>query len=121
MKPAIVNTEKKICSWVPDGSPKLRQTGRLTVGRNLTSALVVSERVTNGYGYCVILTSEWLHHKLQTRPLAREGVLHEEVTVRLKENLKLVMGTKGVPDTKANWPTDSRSQNQLRLLQQSVI
>jgi hypothetical protein len=30
-------TEKKIWSWAPDGSPTPRQTGRLTVGRKLTS------------------------------------------------------------------------------------
>jgi hypothetical protein len=28
---------KEISSWFPDGSPKPRKTGRLTVGRNLTS------------------------------------------------------------------------------------
>jgi hypothetical protein len=36
-KPAIVKQKTKIWSWAPDGSPTPRQTGRLTVGRKLTS------------------------------------------------------------------------------------
>jgi hypothetical protein len=35
--------------------------------------------------------------------------------VRRKKIWNLVMGPKGVPDTEANWPTDRRSQNQLKL------
>jgi hypothetical protein len=36
-KLAIVRQKTKIWSWAPDGSPTPRQTGRLTVGRKLTS------------------------------------------------------------------------------------
>jgi hypothetical protein len=36
-KPAIVREIKEIWSWNPDGIPVPRQTGRLTVGRKLTS------------------------------------------------------------------------------------
>jgi hypothetical protein len=36
-KPAIVRQKTKIWSWAPDESPTPRQTGRLTVGRKLTS------------------------------------------------------------------------------------
>jgi hypothetical protein len=36
-KPAIVRQKTKIWSWAPDGFPTPRQTGRLTVGRKLTS------------------------------------------------------------------------------------
>jgi hypothetical protein len=36
-KSAIVRQKTKIWSWAPDGSPTPRQTGRLTVGRKLTS------------------------------------------------------------------------------------
>jgi hypothetical protein len=36
-KPAIVRQKTKIWSWAPDGSPTPGQTGRLTVGRKLTS------------------------------------------------------------------------------------
>jgi hypothetical protein len=36
-KPAIVRQKTKIWSWAPDESPKPKQTGRLTVGRKLTS------------------------------------------------------------------------------------
>jgi hypothetical protein len=37
MKPAIAGERKEIWSWDPDGVPAPRQTGRLTVGRKLTS------------------------------------------------------------------------------------
>jgi hypothetical protein len=36
-KPSIVRQKTKIWSWAPDGSVTPRQTGRLTVGRKLTS------------------------------------------------------------------------------------
>jgi hypothetical protein len=36
-KPAIVRQKIKIWSWAPDGRLTPRQTGRLTVGRKLTS------------------------------------------------------------------------------------
>jgi hypothetical protein len=36
-KPAIVGEKTIIWSWVLDGSPTTRQTGRLTVSRKLTS------------------------------------------------------------------------------------
>jgi hypothetical protein len=36
-KPAIVRQKTRIWSWAPDGTPTPRQTGRLTVGRKLTS------------------------------------------------------------------------------------
>jgi hypothetical protein len=49
-----------------------------------------------------------LQCKLHTHPLVREGSLHEEGNnCHRKENLKNPV------DTKANWPTDRRSQNQL--------
>jgi hypothetical protein len=38
-------TEKKIWSWAPDGSPTPRQTGRLTVGRKLTSLYIMLSRL----------------------------------------------------------------------------
>jgi hypothetical protein len=41
-KPAIVGQKTKILSWVPDGSPTPRLTGRLTVDRNLTSTSTTS-------------------------------------------------------------------------------
>jgi hypothetical protein len=36
-KPEIIRQKTKIWAWAPDGSPTARQTGRLTVGRNLTT------------------------------------------------------------------------------------
>jgi hypothetical protein len=39
---------------------------------------VSDETVKYCYEFCATLTSEWLHCKLQTRPLVREGGLHEE-------------------------------------------
>jgi hypothetical protein len=41
-------TEKKIWSWAPDGGTTPRQTGRLTVGRKLTSTRVWSELLCLG-------------------------------------------------------------------------
>jgi hypothetical protein len=40
--------------------------------------------------------------------------------VTQKQNQNLVMGPKGGSDTKKNWPTDCRSQNQLKLQQGSL-
>jgi hypothetical protein len=37
-KPAVVREIKEIRSWDPDGIPTPRQTGRLTVGRKLTTS-----------------------------------------------------------------------------------
>jgi hypothetical protein len=48
---SIFRQKTKIKSWAPDGSPTLRQTDRLTVGRKLTSTFsqksVVSHEVMN--------------------------------------------------------------------------
>jgi hypothetical protein len=41
-KPAIVKQKTKTWSWVPDGSPTPRRTGRLTVGRNVALTLLRS-------------------------------------------------------------------------------
>jgi hypothetical protein len=59
----------------------------------VTFAGQTHETVVYGYGSCADLTSERLHCKLQTRPLIREGVLHEEERQQLsnKENYNLVM------------------------------
>jgi hypothetical protein len=42
--------------------------------------------------------------------------MKEQGTVRQKKIKYLVMGPKGGPDSKIIWPTDRRSQNQLRTL-----
>jgi hypothetical protein len=64
-----------------------------------------------GYEFSATLTTDRLRYKLKTRPLVREGTLRQ----RAKEMEKkiLVMGLKGVPDTKMYRPTDHRSQDQL--------
>jgi hypothetical protein len=53
-----------------------------------------------------------LNSKLQIRLLAREGAAHHK-SVKSKNNSrkeeKLVAGSKGVPDTKRDWPNDHRS------------
>jgi hypothetical protein len=43
----------------------------------------------------------------------REHYMKKQVFVRKKKILNLIMGPKEGPDTKTNWPTDRRSQNQL--------
>jgi hypothetical protein len=78
---------------------------------------VPAETVKYGYGFCATWTIEWLHCKLQTRPLVREGALYAETrTCQTKENLRSGHGPQRAgPDTKNYWPTDRRSQNQLQL------
>jgi hypothetical protein len=50
---------------------------------------VSDETVIYGYGPCATLTSDRLHCKLQTRPLVRDGALHDETrTCQTEENLK---------------------------------
>jgi hypothetical protein len=53
----------------------------LSVGRNMSSA---SEKY--GYGFCATLALEWLHYKLQTRPLAREGAPQKQDSNLLTES-----------------------------------
>jgi hypothetical protein len=48
-KPAIVRQKTKIWSWAPDGSPAPGRTGRLTVGRKLTSTSTSTS--TSQYSY----------------------------------------------------------------------
>jgi hypothetical protein len=65
--------------------------------------------VKYGYGSCATRTREWLHCKLQTRLLVREGVPLEEISnfPTWKKNLNLVVGSKGVPLTKTVGLTSS--------------
>jgi hypothetical protein len=71
-KPAIVRQKTKIWPWAPDGSPIPRQTGRLTVGRKLTSF-----HFMHNVNYIESLTMDWTLLKVtdrrQTRPLVGEG------------------------------------------------
>jgi hypothetical protein len=54
-----------------------------------------------------------LYSKLQAHPLIREGATKLANPELSKENFKqkekLVTGPRRVPDTKTDWPTDSRS------------
>jgi hypothetical protein len=74
-----------------------------------------------GYESFVTLTSGRLHYKLQIRPLVRESAPRRQawqLSGKRKERFKnLVMGPKGVPDTKTDRPTDSHSQHQLNSAQ----
>jgi hypothetical protein len=68
-----------------------------------------------GYQSSATLTTDRLRYKLQTRPLVREGAPRrrtKQLSGKRKETKNLVMGPKGVPDTRKERPTDSRS-NQL--------
>jgi hypothetical protein len=59
---------------------------------------ISDETVIYGYGSCTTLTSEWLHCKLQTCPIVREGALYEDRNyLSSKENKNLVKGPKGSP------------------------
>jgi hypothetical protein len=65
------------------------------------------------------LTNQRLHCKLQTRPLVREGALGTTTKLlsdeKRRERYHLVMHPKGRPDTKTNWSTDRRPQDELQL------
>jgi hypothetical protein len=65
-----------------------------------------------GYESSATLTTDRLHYKLQTSPLAREGATRgkaKQFSGKRKEIENLGMGPKGVPDTKMDRPTDLRS------------
>jgi hypothetical protein len=57
-----------------------------------------------GYESSATLTTDRLHYKLQTCPLVRKGAPRRKAKQfsgkRKKEKTNLVMGPKGVPDTK---------------------
>jgi hypothetical protein len=42
------------------------------------TAATTTITVKYGYGFCATRTVEWIHCKLQTRPLVREAALHEQ-------------------------------------------
>jgi hypothetical protein len=52
--------------------------------------------------------------KLQTRALVREGSPEQE-TLKCPTVIQLVIGHRWWPDTKTDWSTDRRSQNNLNL------
>jgi hypothetical protein len=57
-----------------------------------------------------------VHSKVQIRPLLRGGVLHEDSNkCQIEANLKSAYGPQKADDNKTNWPTDRRSQTNLRL------
>jgi hypothetical protein len=64
------------------------------------------------YGSCANLTSEWLHCKLQTRPVVREVALHEETrNCQSKETLKSGHGPqRGTRHREelADWPSGAK-------------
>jgi hypothetical protein len=62
---------------------------------------------------CSHLAYRWTHLILINVNLVQQDATIQD---RQKEIKNLVMGHKGGPDTKTNWPTERRSQNQLRIL-----
>jgi hypothetical protein len=81
--------------------------------RRKGNPVVSDETVLYGYGPSVTLAIDRMHYKLHTRPLVREGAPEEEQSNSLTKERKkknLVMGPKGVPNTKTDRPTDRRSQ-----------
>jgi hypothetical protein len=73
-----------------------------------------------GYKSSTTLTTDRLHYKLQTRPLVKQGTPRrraKQLSGKRKGGGNLVMGPKGVPDSKTDRPTDGRSQHQLNSTQ----
>jgi hypothetical protein len=65
-----------------------------------------------GYESSATLITDRLHYKLQTRPLVKESTPRlraKQLSGKRKEKKNLVMGPKGVPDTKTDRPIDRRS------------
>jgi hypothetical protein len=118
---------KKVWSWVPKGcrTPTNRRSqhelNSTLLHRSLASykrlhkgnPVVSDETVMYGYESSATLTTDRLHYKLQTHPLVREGTprwrAKQSSSKRKEKKSYLVMGPKGVPNTKTEWPADHRS------------
>jgi hypothetical protein len=71
--------------------------------RRKGNPVVSDEIVMYGYEFYATLTTDRLHYRLQTRTLVREGTPRRRrklLSGKRKERKNLVMGPKGVPDTK---------------------
>jgi hypothetical protein len=70
-----------------------------------------------GYWSFNDLTSECRYSKLQTHFLVSEDAIGQRIKVivspKKKRNINLVMDPKGRPDTKTNWSTVCRPQEEL--------
>jgi hypothetical protein len=75
--------------------------------RRKGNPVVSDETVIYGYESSATQATDRLHYKLQTHPLQDE----EQSNFPAKESKRknLVMGPKGVPDTKTYWLTDGQS------------
>jgi hypothetical protein len=76
--------------------------------RRKGNPLVSDETVMYGYESSATLTTDRLQYKLQTRPLVREDAQDEEQSNCPGEK-NMVMGPKGVPDTKTYRLTECQS------------
>jgi hypothetical protein len=78
----------------------------LHASTTLHNLLIVTVQIANKMGFH---KKKPKGSKLQTNPLVREGVPHQETRNRQTENKNLVLGPRWEPDTKADWPTNRRS------------
>jgi hypothetical protein len=82
--------------------------------RRKGNPVVSDETVMYGYESSATLTTDRLHYKLQSRPLVREGAPSrraKQLSGKRKGGGNLVMGPKGVSDTKTDRLTDSGQRN----------
>jgi hypothetical protein len=80
--------------------------------RRKGNPVVSDETVMYGYESSVTLTTDRLHYKLQTRSLVRGAPQDEERSnfpTKERKKKNLVVGPKGVSDTKMDRSTDHRS------------
>jgi hypothetical protein len=74
---------------------------------------VSDETVTYGYGFCLTRPIEWLHCKLQTRPLVSEGALQKQdrnfQTATFRQEVISCRKYQSGLDTKIYWLTDRQS------------
>jgi hypothetical protein len=81
----------------------------MTLTLTLQVGGISDDTVKYGYGSRATRTSEYLHCKLYTRHLVREGApLQYSSNCQTKEKKKknIVMGPKGGPNIKTDLPTD---------------
>jgi hypothetical protein len=80
--------------------------------RRKGNPVVSDETVMYGYESSSTPATDRLHYKLQTRPLVKEGAPRrraKKFSGKERKKWNLVMGPKGVPDTKSYWLTDRQS------------
>jgi hypothetical protein len=112
-------------SLLSNGSVKwiLTFVARQWTGKHVNAATNKSNNNRYGYGFCATRTIEWLHCKLQTRPLVREGSprKHDRKFQTATLRQEVISGRKShkcarYQDILTDWLTVSRKETSTSLL-----